>query len=104
MTQHFENLTPEELGEAVTRHFDDMTSLLIAKRRSYGPHNLTRFGPIGIIIRASDKIDRLTTMCQNDTVASADGDTMDDAWRDLIGYAVLGLLLTQMQREAATHD
>lgn len=78
--------------EGLQKVFGEMTDLLIAKRRSYGTTNLTRFGGIGIVIRASDKIDRLATMYRNGETESADGDAMEDAWRDLIGYGALGLL------------
>lgn len=73
-------------------HFQEMTKLLVSKRRSYGADNLVRFGGLGIVIRASDKIDRLSQMYQRGEYASADGDSMEDAWRDLIGYGVLGLI------------
>lgn len=75
--------------------FADMTELLVSKRQSYGTTNLTRFGGIGIVIRASDKIDRLATMYRTGERASADGDLMTDAWQDLIGYGALGLLHEQ---------
>lgn len=72
--------------------FDEMVTLLVAKRKSYGPANLVRFGPLGIVIRASDKIDRLSNLTRSAETASVDGDTVEDAWKDLVGYGVLGLL------------
>ena len=82
----------QRFREELTRELTDMVALLMKKRRSYGPHNLVRFGAIGIVIRASDKIDRLANLMKDGTAESADGDTVEDAWRDLIGYGVLGLL------------
>lgn len=75
--------------------FEEMVRLLVAKRRSYGPANLVRFGSAGIVIRAGDKVDRLWRLVQSGSSVSADGDTIDDAFRDLVGYGVLGLLHRQ---------
>lgn len=72
--------------------FGRMIDLLCLKRASYGPGNLIRFGAIGIVVRASDKIERLANMHRDGADANPDGDTAEDAWRDLIGYGVLGLL------------
>jgi hypothetical protein len=71
---------------------EEMVNLLISKRKSYGLHNLVRFGAIGIVIRASDKVDRLATMLKAGETASADGDSIEDAFKDLVGYGILGLL------------
>ncbi len=98
----FEQLDIQQFEQEVRARFDEMAELLVRKRKSYGPSNLVRFGPIGIAIRAGDKVDRLATMCQNNEQSTADGESMEDAWMDLIGYGVLGLMLTQMEREPTT--
>lgn len=104
MATRFEELSIEEFEREVRDRFEQMTQLLVAKRLSYGTSNLVRHGPIGVVIRASDKIDRLTNMCHEGATANVDGDTMDDAWADLIGYGVLGLLLTQLERNTQLTD
>lgn len=72
----------------------EMLGTLVAKRKAYGTTNLTRFGPLGIVIRASDKIDRLANRYREgtDAVGGMDTDTVEDSWRDLAGYALLGLM------------
>lgn len=82
----------EQFRKRLMYHFRLMTDLLESKRRSYGTTNLIRFGGIGIVIRASDKIDRLANLYRDGGMVSGDGDSRLDAWRDLIGYGVLGLL------------
>jgi hypothetical protein len=72
--------------------FEEMVALLLAKRQAYGPGNLVRFGAISIVIRASDKIDRLANLLKAGETTSADGESIEDAFRDLVGYGVLGLL------------
>lgn len=83
----------QQFRDQLTRVFTDMTDLLVRKRESYGPGNLTRFGTFGIVVRASDKIERLVNMHEAGATANPDGDSMKDAFRDLIGYAALALLM-----------
>lgn len=92
MAKRFEQLSPDEFQSELVDITDKMCNLLSSKRRSYGPHNLTRFGLTGIVIRASDKIERLATMTQQGVQESNDGDSMEDALMDLIGYGILGLM------------
>jgi hypothetical protein len=81
-----------EFETALREQFDTVIALLLRKRRSYGTRNLTRFGGFGIAVRMGDKGDRLATMYQSDKTGSPDGDSMLDAYRDTLGYAVLGIL------------
>jgi hypothetical protein len=93
----FEQLTLSEFARCVEAINDEMAVLLENKRKSYGPHNLTRFGTIGIAIRASDKVERLATLLNAGNTVAADGDSIEDAWMDLIGYGILGLMYTRLQ-------
>jgi hypothetical protein len=82
----------ERFAQHLDLIFEGMKELLLRKRRAYGTTNLTRFGAIGIVIRASDKIDRLANLHKSGDPVSADGESAEDAWRDLIGYGALGLI------------
>lgn len=99
MNTRFEDMDDDKFEAALRDQFDKMADLLMSKRRSYGRSNLTTFGAIGIIVRASDKIQRLKTMSESGMDRNVDGDSMDDAWRDLIGYGVLGLIYTRLERD-----
>lgn len=68
-----------------------MAHLLTRKRRMYGETNLDLFGSMGILIRASDKVYRLKSLMEDPHSPIDAGDSYEDAWRDLIGYAMLGL-------------
>jgi hypothetical protein len=88
-----EDMDMDDFRVRVRREFSDMTDLLLRKRQSYGTRNLTRHGTIGILVRMSDKIDRLENMASRGELSDAgDGEGAIDAWRDIIGYGVLGLL------------
>jgi len=86
--------TVDEFARDLEQVLSGFVPFLSAKRRAYGTTNLTRFGPMGIVIRMSDKIDRLVNRFRDgtDAVGGADVDTVLDSWRDLVGYAVLGYM------------
>ena len=67
--------------------------LLCAKRASYGPDNLTRFGEFGILVRVGDKLERLAHMHRQGLTDTAVGESLDDAWDDILGYALLRKLV-----------
>jgi len=85
-------LTLDEFRQALDLLYAKQTGILIDKRRSYGTGNLTRRGGLAILIRIDDKLSRLETMLTNRTDTTADGESIRDALRDVIGYATLGLL------------
>lgn len=91
----FEDMDLDTFNVAIIDISEKMQALLSSKRQSYGPHNLTRFGLTGIVIRAADKIERLATMTMNGATENADGDSMEDALKDLISYGILGLMYYQ---------
>ena len=62
----------------------DMLDLIVARQRKYGTGNILSFGTIGIIVRMSDKIERLRNMGGD----FAD-DSVTDAYMDLVGYACI---------------
>lgn len=86
--------TMEQFQQELSNLLVEMQETLTAKRKAYGTTALTRFGPMGILIRMSDKMDRLTNRFRDgsDSVGGMDTDSVEDSWRDLIGYALLGLM------------
>ena len=71
---------------------DEIAKLLDAKRNDYGTDNIKKFGSLGCLIRASDKVERLITL--RDKPANH----KEDTWLDLAGYAVLGLIESRAGR------
>jgi len=63
---------------------DKMVPLIVSRQRKYGTGNIMKFETRGIIIRMSDKIERLRNMGGD----FAD-DSVVDAYMDLVGYAVI---------------
>jgi hypothetical protein len=57
------------------------------KNRAYGDKNLTRFGPRGLVVRMTDKMERLINLVWN---GKKGGDeTAIETARDMENYAVL---------------
>lgn len=78
----------------------EVHQLLIKKQKDYGPNNILEFGHIGIIIRMFDKIARLTNLIskygklsKSANKNSVPNETLIDTLMDIIGYAVIGLMI-----------
>ena len=64
--------------------------LFIQKQLDYGSGNIARFGELGVMVRANDKIERLRTLLLENREAK--NEPVEDTWRDLANYGVIGLL------------
>ena len=64
--------------------------LFIKKQLDYGSGNIARFGELGVMVRANDKIERLRTLLLENREAK--NEPVEDTWRDLANYGVIGLL------------
>jgi len=73
-----------------------ITDMLVKKRRDYGPYNLKRFGEMGIVVRLGDKLDRLANLVIENK--NPNYESVEDTWKDVIGYGILGLLEHRRRR------
>lgn len=78
--------------DAVTEILGDIGDLLIRKQIDYGPAAITRFGLQGIIIRMSDKLERIINLIRLKADPEVN-ESIEDTLADIVGYAVLGLVL-----------
>jgi len=69
----------------------EVVAKLAEKQAAYGTHNILAFGYSGIHVRMSDKVARLRNMIDNDR--EFDWEPLEDAWFDLVGYAVIARML-----------
>ncbi len=76
-----------------------LADLLIRKNHDYGdsagkaPYLVPGMSPdSAILVRMSDKIERLRNVCNNNELPRV-GETIDDTIRDLAGYCILFLAL-----------
>jgi predicted DNA-binding protein (UPF0251 family) len=68
---------------------DDMVNLLGRKQNDYGHGNIEKFGHFGILVRLSDKIERLRNLKKR----QAQAEPYEDALVDIVGYCVVALML-----------
>ena len=77
-----------------------MARLLARKQHDYGHKNITRFGLKGIVVRLTDKYERLTNLQftkdfleDGGAVAPLVNETIADTLHDIIGYCVVALMV-----------
>jgi len=78
--------TRVEVEAELTQIIESVKTLLLAKNASYGDDNLRRFGRYGILVRVSDKIERIRNLLESGKTAVFESEL--DTWMDIAGYAV----------------
>lgn len=74
---------------------DELGNLLISKQLDYGPGNINNAygGPInGLLVRMGDKFERLKNLFR-DGETKAQFEPVEDSFKDLANYAVIGLMV-----------
>ena len=74
----------------------DLANLLISKHKDYGPKNisLSQGGPLnGLRVRMWDKLARINNLV--DKGASPEHESLEDSFKDMANYAIIGLLVLQ---------
>ena len=84
LTTNHRRINPDDLTEW-------LVEVLLSKQDAYGPQNTRRYGVAGIVIRMSDKVQRLEALHQHLDSGYAFEEAYDDTLDDLLGYTVLGL-------------
>jgi hypothetical protein len=84
----------EPFEDGVDAVLAKLRETLIRKNRAYGSGNISIFGERGIVVRASDKMERLRTLAW-DRRGDPEWETVEDTWLDLAGYSVLALMLRE---------
>lgn len=76
--------------QALDQVFAEQRALMIKKQMAYGPRNIGEFGEWGVLVRASDKLERLKHLMKEDR--DPEWETVEDTWRDLLNYAAIALM------------
>ena len=77
----------EDKTYTVARIMLDDIRLFDSKQKDYGKNNIDKFGEFGVLVRASDKIERLTTLLQSGRVPN--NESVEDSWQDLSLYSTI---------------
>lgn len=78
-----------ELFYNFIEHQLELAKIFISKQLDYGPDNIAKFGEIGIIIRMSDKFERLLNL----TLSGSEerNEAIEDTYKDISVYAIIAL-------------
>ena len=72
----------------VHRYKREEAEVIISKQMSYGPGNINAFGDFGVLVRFSDKFERLKNLYTNDQ-ADNRFESVDDSWLDGSNYGTI---------------
>ena len=76
----------------------ELSELLLSKHRDYGPKNIS-LAPGGAInglrVRMHDKLARINNLV--DTNANPQHESLEDSFKDMANYAIIGLLVMRGQ-------
>lgn len=81
----------QTFNEACHQVADEIAKLVISKQADYGHGNILAFGELGVLVRASDKLERLKNLLNKKTIPI--NEAVEDSWQDLAGYAIIALML-----------
>ena len=79
---------------------EELHKMLLAKHHDYGASNLDEFGTFGILIRVSDKRNRIKHMLTRGKDGGMVGEKEEREWYDIAGYAVQAIRLIRERRNA----
>ena len=80
------------IGQNALRMVLSDVQLLDRKQQDYGPGNISAFGELGIVVRCTDKIERLKTLHRTGATA-VKTETLEDTWIDLGNYSLIARLI-----------
>ncbi len=80
-----------DLVESIVEDVVDVIALLMSKRADYGSDNIAMTGPTGIAVRLVDKSARLWHLQATGSIPHHESTA--DTYRDIVGYALMGMAL-----------
>lgn len=89
-----ENIEKNDDNEKHKKICDNLHKLFVEKNKRYGDSfklQFEEFGILSLIIRLSDKLNRLKTLYENDTLDTLD-EKFEDTLYDLANYSIMGLM------------
>ncbi len=83
--------TPQNFEEACRNVAYEIANLVIKKQHDYGHGNILSFGEYGVLVRSSDKFERLKNLLAKGK--EPNNEAIEDTWSDIAGYAIIALML-----------
>ncbi len=79
-----------EVERAFLRQFGRMYETFCRKQRDYGRGNIAKFGAAGVLVRLSDKVERMVNLSRRGD--SPANESVADSWLDAATYGVIGMM------------
>jgi len=83
----------------------EIIAVFDSKQSDYGSGNISKFGEVGCLVRASDKIERLTHLIGPGAytgTATPQNESVEDSWSDLALYSLIALMVRRGQWNTQT--
>lgn len=82
--------------QQVRQIVDDVVEILLKKNADYGSAGMD-FGTYGNMVMLWNKIKRYRTLVENED--DPNYESIDDTLRDIIGYAIIGLIVSESEKK-----
>lgn len=86
----------QQFRDNAQKIYEELLFILVRKQIDYGPYNVLNApgGPInGLLVRISDKIERLKNLIYNPKTADPQFESIEDSFVDLANYAIIALMV-----------
>lgn len=80
-----------QVTENALRRLGAFVPMFYGKQLDYGVGNINKFGKLGVLVRLNDKVERLNSLWHDGRIPTHE--TVEDTLYDIIGYAIIGLLM-----------
>ena len=74
--------------KTIIKKFLDDIRLFDKKQHDYGPHNIAKFGTTGVLVRSSDKLERLINLYKRNEKPEV-AEPITETWQDLSVYGAI---------------
>ena len=92
------NCTETQTKKVIEQFLDDIT-LFDKKQRDYGTNNINKFGVFGILVRVSDKVERLINLnkkSKQSKIAEIEAnEPITDNWADITVYGAIARIVNE---------
>ena len=92
------NCTETQTKKVIEQFLDDIT-LFDKKQRDYGTNNINKFGVFGILVRVSDKVERLINLnkkSKQSKIAEIEAnEPITDNWADITVYGAIARIVDE---------
>lgn len=78
----------EEQTKVIIQKFLSDIQLFDKKQHDYGPQNIAKFGTTGVLVRSSDKLERLINLYKRAEEPEV-AESVTDSWQDLSVYGAI---------------